>query len=70
MQNDLTQEEQEKLDDIIDLMIEEGTGSRGVFYENFGSSISKTLIPLAEILKESPDKKKALEVAISLYRGY
>jgi len=70
MINDLTPEEQETFDNIINLMKEEGSGSRGVFYENFGSSIRNTLVPLAEILEESPDKQKALEVATSLYRGY
>lgn len=68
--SNLTDEEQKELDNIIELMVEESEGSRGVFYENFGSSIRNTLKPLAEILQESPNKKKALEVARMFYRGY
>lgn len=68
--NILNDEQQRELDAIIEEMKEEGEGSRGIFYENFGSSISSALLPLAKLIEESPDKETALKVALLLSRGY
>lgn len=70
MMNTLSSEEQQELEEIINEMREEGEGSRGIFYENFGSAIRSSLVPLAELLEQSTDKAKALEVARKLRQGY
>lgn len=68
--SEFNQEQQEELDYIIKEMREEGEGSRGVFYDNFGSAISPSLLLLAQLLEDSLDKNNALTVARKLYRGY
>lgn len=54
--------------DIIRELREEGEGSRGTFYENYGSSIKPTLTPLADLLEaaqeEHPDLVKRVAEAI------
>lgn len=56
-------------DDIIRTMKEEGEGSRGVFYENYGSGINPVLVPLAELLDATKDTYPELveRVASSFY---
>ena len=56
---------------IIDEMEEEGSGSRGLFYENFGSGIRNTLSPLAELLNQTKDEHPELvtKVAQAISRG-
>lgn len=68
----MAQDNQSLVDEIINEMKEEGQGSRGVFYENFGSGIQASLLPLAELLEVSREAHPALveQVAIALERGY
>lgn len=62
----------ERVTRIIQDMREEGEGSRGVFYENFGSGIQAALVPLAALLELSHHDYPELveQVAIALERGY
>lgn len=60
------------IDDIIAEMREEGTGSRGTFYESWGSGIREILVPLADLLEASKDEHPELvnKVATGMQRGY
>lgn len=56
-------------ENIISELREEGTGSRGTFYENYGSSIHPLLVPLAELLDATKHEHPELadRVAESIY---
>lgn len=56
-------------ENIISELREEGTGSRGVFYENYGSAIRFLLVPLAELLEATKHEHPELtdRVADSIY---
>lgn len=60
------------VEDYIDEMKEEAAGSRGVFYENFGSAIREILNPLSTLLEQTKDDYPELveEIARKMYRGY
>ena len=60
------------IDDVLGEMREEGTGSRGRYYEAWGSGIRELLVPLADLLEASKDEHPELvnKVATGLYRGY
>lgn len=49
---------------MIPGIIQEGKGSRGLFYENFGSAITPLLLPLADVLESTEDKPVAFEVCV------
>lgn len=57
-------------EDIIRELRAEGEGERGVFYENYGSGIHATLLPLADLLNAAQDEHPELvaRVASSIYR--
>lgn len=56
-------------EEIIEMMREESTGNRAVFYENFGSGIIPVLAPLADLLEASQESHPDLveQVAQKLY---
>lgn len=57
---------------VIEEMREEGEGSRGAFYEAWGSGISNLLLPLAELLEDASDSNPELveKITRGLYNGY
>lgn len=65
----ISDEEYAYVENVISELCEESYGSRGHFYEKYGSAIQFSLLPLIAALESllKTDPEKALNLAVSLY---